>query len=280
MAALDGIQRKAARMLLGHSSRSPVPSALAELGWTPWSDALLAERVGLLRRLVTTSSAFCTWVLEASAMHEASWVRTVALELQPWCGDGLPVRGASWSALRRLCLSDRTQHAVETSRGQCFDHPRLFHYTQVMWQARGVWEINKSLYNKNVPARMATQVSRWLVGGQGLRGGDCAPTTCATPSNCCLPCLCEGTRVAESLHHVLLICPLHQERRATASALGILDGGCRGLAYHHRDRWTWQQLRQIRELIVDMAAERLAAMPRGGRGAEQAEVLRLWLGSG
>ena len=34
---LDLLQRKVARMLLGHGKRSPLPSALACLGWVPWS---------------------------------------------------------------------------------------------------------------------------------------------------------------------------------------------------------------------------------------------------
>ena len=273
---LDAIQRKAARMLLGFSSRCPVPVVLAELGWTPWSEWLIGERVGLLRRLANTESAYCSWVLQASAAHESSWARTIANALNPWCTDGLPMSIAGWARLRQRCTADCTHHAIEDIRGKCLDHPRLHHYSQAMWRAQNKWDINSTLYNKRVPVQMARHVSRWFAGGQGLRGGDCSPTTCATPTNCCLHCMLMGIPVAESVHHVLMDCPLHQQRRAVAAGAGLLDGGCSSLLFHHRERWSWKQLRQIREYVVDVAVMRREAKQRGGPAAEQALANALW----
>ena len=43
LAVLDAIQRKASRMILGFSSRSPHHVALSELGWAPWSAHITVE---------------------------------------------------------------------------------------------------------------------------------------------------------------------------------------------------------------------------------------------
>ena len=91
---LDLLQRKVARMLLGHGKRSPLPSALACLGWVPWSHLLACARMSLLARHVMTPAA--SWrnffpsrclrlalgqnrSVRTFVMHSGSRLRTVSL---------------------------------------------------------------------------------------------------------------------------------------------------------------------------------------------------------
>ncbi len=75
---IDMLQRKLARMVLGHSKRSPIPSPLLLLGWCSWSAMLPALRAGLLLRAHSGSPSMLT-LLCASMAHNAKARGTIKL---------------------------------------------------------------------------------------------------------------------------------------------------------------------------------------------------------
>ena len=230
LATLDRIQRVAGRLLLGYASRCPTPVIVAELGWTRWSVALVGERVGLLRRVLTTKSQYCTGILEASSLLDSSWVHMVAAEVRPWCEDGLPQSASGWTKLRRGCIAEARRCDCEEIYVECLQHQRLRHYRPVCWEVDGSWRPNPSLHNKRVPAQEARVVGRWLAGGQESRAGDVDEGACATPRNCCIPCLTSGHKVVDTLHHALLACPHTAVARAEAAEKGVVLTSCRDLS--------------------------------------------------
>jgi hypothetical protein len=132
--------------------------------------------------------------------------------------------------------------------------------------------MNPTLFKK-VSGSDTRTVSRWFAGGQGLRAGDADPSTLATVGNCCFPCLEAGCRVAETVWHVLFHCANTAPARNRAAAEGITSL-CDDVFFHHRDRWSWPQLRAIRRWVVAAEALQEGAQPHE---MDRAEILdELW----
>jgi hypothetical protein len=275
LACLDTIQRKVGRMILGFASRCGNPAVLAELAWIPWSQSLRLERVGLLQRLAASESKYCQLVLEASTAYHDSWVLVVAADVRPWVINGMPSVAAEWQRIRRSLKEDIRRQAVERILEECANHQRMIHYSQVMWRARAVWAVNKTIY-ASIPRCEARVVTRWLCGGQGLRGGDADPSIAATCSNCCIPCLTRGIRVAETLVHILYHCPNTAPARLAVASEDVLEHSCGEICFHHRDRWTWRQLRVIRRWITAAAVARDDGQPDISWSYLAAFVDELW----
>ena len=105
--------------------------------------------------------------------------------------------------------------------------------------------MNNFLYNKHVSRDESVVVSRYLVGGQGLRAGDCVDGVEVSVCNCCVFCLEEGSRCLENLNHVVFSCPAYDAPRARMVELGVLEK--RTLTFHlHREIWRFVQLDAIR----------------------------------
>ena len=164
----------------------------------------------------------------------------------------MPADLSEWKILRRRCMIVTTQTAIEDLLEHTAMHSRLANYVPTMWTATGIWTINTTLHNKKVPEADARVVGRLLAGGQGLRAGDSAVDLPATKNNCCVHCLLSGLCVADSLEHMLFDCPLIGPAR---------DAGfsCQELCTHHRNQWTFSQLRAIRKFFVDANALRRQA---------------------
>ena len=95
LACLDSTQRRVGRMLMGFSRQSPTPAVLGELGWLPWSCALMGERIGLCQRLVYSPSQYTQWVVRASTKLEGSWLERCVHSCAVWSGDRWPHQGMS-----------------------------------------------------------------------------------------------------------------------------------------------------------------------------------------
>ena len=155
--------------------------------------------------------------------------------------------------------ADSMASSAETTWAECSAHSRLAHYQPAKWCVEGLWRPNPFLYNKKVPAEEARVVSRLLVGGQGLRGGDSWPYEPVTADNCCVFCLVRGSRAVESLVHVVFDCQTYAAARQRHGFAGLLEAGGAGIFTLHRDRWSWGQLRSIRRGLCDIWAMRARA---------------------
>jgi hypothetical protein len=204
-------------------------------------------------------SVYCKGVLEASAGYEDMWVQVAVGNIRPWCGDGTPSDRAGWMNLRRRCLATKVQESIEDCLARCSVHPRLIHYVPVAWSTAGIWGINATLYNKKVPAKEAREVGRLLAGGQGLRAGDSRADQEATRHNCCVHCLMNGVKVADTLEHMIFYCPLIEPARSALESAGVSGYTCTEFCTHHRNFWTWSKLRVIRNFFLEAAARRRQA---------------------
>ena len=119
---------------------------------------------------------------------------------------GLPSSGLEW----RWVAEQWKVHAIAMEAERCVyacaSHGKLVNYVASRWVQDGKWQLNTFLYDKRVPAAEAALVSRVLVGGQGLRGGDCHRDETVSVDNCCVFCLDNGQKKVESVWHVLFEC--------------------------------------------------------------------------
>merc|ERR1711981_1074375 len=90
--------------------------------------------------------------------------------------------------------------------GQCRVDRNLGTYKPVQWLRENVWGCNWFIHNCDVSIDEAQPLSRLLVGGQDLRGGDPKVPRSCTPSTCCVFCLERGTFTSETLLHVVFEC--------------------------------------------------------------------------
>ena len=96
----------------------------------------------------------------------------------------------------------------------------------------------------------------YRAGGQDLRAGDPAFPVQVTRSNCCVFCLQAGKYHAETLHHVIFECPTFTSLRLASGLLEPLQDQNSHLFAHHRDLWSWKQMRSIRKLFCEIMEQR------------------------
>merc|ERR1712167_39422 len=99
-AALDRMQRKASRILLGHTSRSPTPSVLAELGWHRlYKEKIDIERLRLLRRIGQSSNPMTNKIAQITAEASDSWIRHAADLIHTMQDGGMPTNNHKWATV-------------------------------------------------------------------------------------------------------------------------------------------------------------------------------------
>ena len=96
-AALERLQRKVGRILLGHSSRSPTPCVLAELGWRSLASEVQIERVRLLKRVCMSTNSLTRTVAELTATMDDAWIRNAADIVHTWEAGGMPTTAREWA---------------------------------------------------------------------------------------------------------------------------------------------------------------------------------------
>ena len=269
---LHRIQRKCGRLLLGYSSRCPTPCVLAELGWSLWQTVADADRIRLCGRLAESKCVFTRWVLDASSVEGNSWVGRVGALCSPWCEGGMPAGRANWDRVAREFWEQASAGDAEYLWVLCSQHDRLANYQQARWCCEGVWGINSFLHKRKFRVGMSIVASRLLVGGQGLRAGDCKEDVGVTVNNCCVYCLEEGHTVLESLVHVVFLCPSYDRVRQRIVELGVLERGLSVFSFH-RNVWRFKELMAIGFFLNDLWSTRLALA--GGRPRKARQHLQL-----
>ena len=244
---IDRSQRKAARMLAGFSSRSPTPGVLLEVGWTTWSLLIEDQVCRLFGRLMLRKNVLVEAVLHCASTCETRWIlqaqnifKRFALTFFPRCKP-LWIKLASDIRAENaaICFEDLCESAKE--------HTRLAHFL-VPARAR----INRLLHDKAVPAYEARIVARALCGGQGFRAGDPRDTPSPSELNCCIFCLSQGVRVAETLEHVVLSCGGYDELRSSLHLRLGRSPSLFELTAHSRDVWSFSELKSVRRFFVDI----------------------------
>ena len=104
--------------------------------------------------------------------------------------------------------------------------------------------INSFIHDKRVPANVAINVTRLIVGGQGLRAGDPRITPEATAENCCIFCLENGRAVPETLGRLICNCPAVSHLRFDQQLAEVLPKLEPGFSIH-RSAWSWSQMRAM-----------------------------------
>ena len=122
-----------------------------------------------------------------------------------------------------------------------------------------MWGVQPFLHNSVVDPVMARAVARLLVGGQGLRGGDCGELEEVTLDNCCLPCLFRGVKAVESLVHVTFTCPEYSRARGGDNMPSLLAQGD-DVFLLHRKRWGWRNLKSLRRYFWEVLSIRAAVI--------------------
>ena len=112
--------------------------------------------------------------------------------------------------------------------------------------------INRLLHDKTVPASEARIVARSLCGGQCFRAGDPRDMPAPTKLNCCIFCLSQGVRVAETLEHVVMSCGGYDEPRACLHLRLGRSLSMGELTAYSRDVWSFSELKSIRRFYVDV----------------------------
>ena len=143
---------------------------------------------------------------------------------------------------------------------ECMAHSRMCCYQPASWLCAGSWGINRFIHNNDFQAEHARKVSRLIVGGQGLRGGDVARTERVTVYNCCVWCLLRGIKAVESLYHVTYECEEYSGARVRGVIREILPRAGTEVFLIHRARWSWRELKAIRNFFLDIVMIRDAAL--------------------
>ena len=95
-------------------------------------------------------------------------------------------------------------------------------------------------------------------------------------SNCCIHCLQEGAKCAETLTHVVFVCPLYDQCRKPV--IDMLQETHKVFALT-RDHWSWSQIKFLRRFFLDVMALRSKCWTvthRNVRLAMQDEAERIW----
>ena len=212
---VDLIQRKLGRMILGHSKRSPKPSALLLLGWTPWSAILPVLRVGLLLRTMTKPPSLLSILYSEASRIAGTWCFQARSDLESLTGSSsIPPKSAHDQLLRKALESTRqAQNALLIDAA--YAHACMSHFP--------VDEVSASLSNGMCPVAMFEHPSspvdvvklltRLWTGGQGLRAGDRARNSAGNEHQC-LFCSHHGRDYPDDLHHLLEECPFSLSMQA------------------------------------------------------------------
>ena len=168
----------------------------------------------------------------------------------------MPESQAEWGKVYTKWHKDASAMCSERRWVECLGHSSLCHYKPGMWVLEGVWRVNNFLHDRRVDASKAKAISRLLVGGQGLRGGDVCKDTPVTVHNCCVWCLREGSKVVESLEHVVFECPAYIGLRSSPRMQALLATGREEIFILHRGQWGWKQMRVLRTFYLDLLAAR------------------------
>ena len=274
IALLDRIQRKAARMLLGFSRRSPTPAVLLELGWSPWSARLPCERLRLYGRLAVRNNNLVQVVLRALQECDSPWLADVLVHKLRLQHSPTPCESVSWSKGIKQLLRSHANVAFHELRVSCKTHHNLAHYPMLP----GMPCINRMLHDKKIPVDDAKFISRFICGGQGLRGGDPVQPPEVSAENCCVSCLRNGRLAVETLYHVLAECPAYTSARLALYRHVNTSTDVVSLCTFSRDRWSWQQLKIIRRFFLDIIFYQKQSLKdiKQGRKNTQEIITRIW----
>ena len=191
----------------------------------------------------------------------------------------MPSSKSQWERVYKDWLADAVCVQTQQRVFECEDHLSLTNYQPARLTCTGVWGVNHWLHNRRVGLNAARAVSRLVVGGQGLRGGDVTASTPVLVTNCCVWCLQRGVKAVESLHHVAFECPEYDELRQEHVVRGIVASRDVGIFLLHRGRWSGVELRALCRFWEGVAARRFR---RGGglnrRRETQFEIaMRFWV---
>lgn len=220
---LKCIQRKAARMILGHSRRSPIPTACMELGWGLWSSHATLLRLRLLKRICCSSHSLIIAVASASSQSPGSWLSQTVDVVRCSRPQNIPTTDLEWRAFIRTWQKEVRQCDGEELWAACCQHHNLSSYQLGPWAMESSLAINRFIFDHSVNIEVARIVSRLFSGGQGLRGGDPRTDTPPSPRTACLHCLLDGRRVKETVVHFLYDCPLYQPIRTKPGVADCWD---------------------------------------------------------
>ena len=276
---LDVTQRRAGRLLLGHSRTSPIPTVCLELGWLPWSFCALKARLHLLSRILFSKHSLIRAVVHMSATEEDSWLCTVSDEARVMAPQGLPVLQRAWRTLLREWDENARCEALTSLLEQCNNHPCLANYQPAPCIFEGAIDINRIIHDKSLDADRSRAVARLLAGGQGLRGGDPHLADRITPRTACLHCLRQGLRRREGLIHVTFECPAYVDIREQANVAEAWRSAPKEVLCFSRDLWSWRQLRANREALLQILDWRREILQQWGGlrlRRQQDRALTLW----
>ena len=255
LASLDRCHRKTARMLLSFSPSCPTPCPLAELGWQPLTSDLDGERARLFSRLIVNPNTDIKVVLDATALSPDSWASQTAATCGSWCDGILPTSRGAWHRLLQKWSAATSADEADLQHNRCQQHHYLAHYHQAKWELDGKWALNSFIYDPKIDPHVAKSIGRLLAGAQDLRAGDPKHLPEASVDNCCVHCLMHKIKVPETLLHFTFDCPAYARLRLNPATASLLERG-NSIFTHHRDIWSWSELRRIRALFQDMLAER------------------------
>ena len=271
--------RKCGRMLLGFGRRAPAPSIYAELGWRRLSVEADCEKARLLGRVLTSNNPVIECIVEATSSAEHSWLRSAVTMVMRLSPQDLTLSRAQWNSLTKKLSQELWSSEAAELANQCLTHSGLNSYKLAKWSCDNKWHVNSFLHDTKVPAPQARAISRLIVGGQDLRGGDPYEEPTATPRNCCLFCLENGRKQAETLVHVVFDCEAYRAIRTRSLLHAYIIERDENLFVFHRDVWTWHQLTMLRQYFVDlieMRTLRAGGKPRSANRFIQRTVDQLW----
>ena len=256
-------QRKAGRLLLGHSRQSPNPTPCVELGWPLIGTWLQDGRLRLLARILASTNDIVSAVAAASLEDERGWMATEVSHARNFAPEGLPRDPAAWQALFTAAFNTDLEADAAQLAVQCAAHPQLASYQPAVLTQEKRLGLNRMLHDSSIGADEARVISRLLSGGQGLRGRDPLAATPVSPRTACLACLLAGYRRKETLQHFLFECPLTEPIRCDA-AVAACWAERTAVTLLHRDVWSFTQLRTIRHALLAMWQARIRLLDGHG----------------
>ncbi|CAE8739694.1 unnamed protein product [Polarella glacialis] len=257
-------QRNAARMILGHNRRSPVPAPCVELGWMLWSSSAKGRRLSLLGRLFSSGDEIVLLLLQAGAAFPGSWTSSACkIATSLTTDDSLPTQLHEWRSSCKTWKSDALACDLEELCLSCHSHPNLSSYRRPGLQSSEPYGINRMIHDKSIGAEVGRVVGRLLCGGQGLRGGDPVMPSAVCVRAACLACLLTGCRRSETLNHFLFHCQLTKpvrDRPLVGELWQIMDP----VVTLDCDVWSFQKQRISRRAIGSMWLARCQLMQKEG----------------
>ena len=170
-----------------------------------------------------------------------------------------------------------SQEVMQETWLECLEHERLCNYQPGPWLKDREWRVNCFLHCNDISPAQSRSIARLIVGGQMLRGGDCATFTHATVNNCCVWCLQQGVKVVESLTHVIWECDCYKNLRVGGAIQQILQTPGAEVLLLHRSTWRFTDLEVIRRYLLKVVSTREAFVGKSKKRAaqlqEQADAL-------